>query len=36
MICFALAKSGTNVAIHNELFDANGTFDRDRAQEAFP
>ncbi|HVZ96603.1 MAG TPA: sodium/solute symporter, partial [Chitinophagaceae bacterium] len=36
MICFALAKSGTNVAIHNELFDAGGHLIRDRAQEAFP
>ncbi|HYK45023.1 MAG TPA: sodium:solute symporter [Parafilimonas sp.] len=36
MICFALAKSGTNVAIHNELFDASGHLIRDRAQEAFP
>jgi len=36
MICFALAKTGTNVAIHNELFDASGHLIRDRAQEAFP
>jgi SSS family solute:Na+ symporter len=36
MICFALAKSGTNAAIHNELFDASGNLIRDRAQEAFP
>jgi SSS family solute:Na+ symporter len=36
MICFALAKSGINPSIHNELFDASGHLIRDRAQEAFP
>ena len=36
MICFALAKSGINASIHNELFDAQGNLIRDRAQAAFP
>ena len=36
MICFALAKSGINPAIQQELFDANGNLIRERAQGAFP
>ncbi|HLG39678.1 MAG TPA: sodium/solute symporter, partial [Chitinophagaceae bacterium] len=36
MICFALAKSGINADIQNELFDANGQLIRERAQGAFP
>ncbi|HEV8284166.1 MAG TPA: sodium:solute symporter [Chitinophagaceae bacterium] len=36
MICFALAKSGLNPALHDALFDANGNLIRDRAQAAFP
>ena len=36
MICFALAKSGINADLHNQLFDANGVLIRDRAQAAFP
>jgi SSS family solute:Na+ symporter len=36
MICFALAKSGINQSLHNELFDAQGHLIRDRAQAAFP
>src|SRR6476469_10985607 len=35
MICFALAKSGINPSIHNELFDIQGNLIRDRAQAAF-
>jgi SSS family solute:Na+ symporter len=36
MICFALAKSGINPSLHQELFDASGNLIRDRAQAAFP
>ena len=36
MICFALAKSGINPSLHQELFDASGHLIRDRAQAAFP
>src|SRR4029079_10529690 len=36
MICFALAKSGINQSLHQELFDASGNLIRDRAQAAFP
>src|SRR5215203_4039017 len=36
MICFALAKSGINPALHRELFDSGGNLIRDRAQAAFP
>jgi len=36
MICFALAKSGMNPSLHQELFDASGNLIRDRAQAAFP
>jgi SSS family solute:Na+ symporter len=36
MICFALAKSGLNPSMHQELFDAQGNLIRDRAQAAFP
>jgi SSS family solute:Na+ symporter len=36
MICFALAKSGINPSIQQELFDAQGHLIRDRAQAAFP
>ncbi len=36
MICFALAKSGSNAAIQQTLFDSQGLLLRDRAQEAFP
>src|SRR6187397_2200129 len=36
MICFALAKSGINADIQQELFDANGQLIRERAQAAFP
>src|SRR6187200_156533 len=36
MICFALAKSGINASLHQELFDAQGHLIRDRAQAAFP
>jgi len=36
MICFALAKSGINPSLHQELFDSSGNLIRDRAQAAFP
>jgi solute:Na+ symporter, SSS family len=36
MICYALAKSGINAPIQQELIDANGNLIRDRAQGAFP
>ncbi|HEX5151416.1 MAG TPA: sodium:solute symporter [Parafilimonas sp.] len=36
MIGFALAKSGINPGIQQELMDANGQIIRDRAQEVFP
>jgi len=36
MICFALAKSGINPALQQELFDSSGELIRDRAQAAFP
>lgn len=36
MICFALAKSGQNTAIHDVLFDAQGNLVRENAQQAFP
>ncbi|MBN1184167.1 MAG: sodium:solute symporter [Bacteroidales bacterium] len=36
MICFALAKSGGNAIIQNELLTADGELIRDNAQKAFP
>lgn len=36
MICFALAKSGINPDIQNQLIDANGQLIREKAQGAFP
>lgn len=36
LICFALAKSGQNIAIQSALMDAQGNVIRDKAQQAFP
>jgi len=36
MIAFALAKSGQNAALQQEMLDANGNVIRDNAQQAFP